>query len=391
MNKKLLNTGVQDFIRKNLKADILSVSLSGSPFPDIDSRELAQQLAGLQKAEKKLPLWFEKRAIYYPPGLNLEQSSSQLTAEYKAALVSGKSLLDLTGGFGVDSVFFSRQVESVLYCEHNAELAAVARHNFKILGVENIQVYDRDGLSVLDEMIDKKQRLDWVYADPSRRDSAKRKVFLLEDCEPNIPEILSRVFQLSPRMIIKTSPMLDLQAARQTLSGVREVHILAVKNEVKELLFLLEDQWEGPWKVVTVNLQTQDQTFSFYPEEEPAAESSYSMPLQYLYEPNAAILKSGAFKLAGSRYGLQKLHRHTHLFTSENLIDYPGRRFEIKQIVPYKPGKLPFSKANISCRNFPETVARVRKRNKISAGGDQYLFFVRCADESFQVIETSKV
>jgi hypothetical protein len=191
--------------------------------------------------------------------------------------------------------------------------------------------------------------------------------------------------------MIKTSPLLDLQAARQTLSGVREIHILAVKNEVKELLFLLEGQWAGPCKVVTVNLQTQDQAFSFYPEEEPAAESSYSLPLQYLYEPNAAILKSGAFKLAGTRFGLQKLHRHTHLYTSEKLVEYPGRRFEVKQIMPYKPGKLPFSKANISCRNFPESVARVRKRNKISAGGDQYLFFVRCADESLQVIETRKV
>lgn len=369
----------------------MSVSLSGSPFPGVEARELAQQLAGLQTAEKKFPLWYENEGIYYPPGLNLEQSSSQLTAAYKAALVKGETLLDLTGGFGVDSFFFSRQVSHVLYCEHNAELAAVARHNFKILGAENIKVYDRDGTEVLDEITGQNHSLDWVYADPSRRDSEKRKVFLLEDCEPNIPQLLPRIFRGGREIMIKTSPLLDLEAGRRSLSGVREIHVVAVKNEVKELLFLLQDQWEGPARIVTTDLRTPPEAFSFYPEEESAAESSFSQPLKYLYEPNAAILKSGAFKLAGSRFGLQKLHRHTHLYTSEKLLDYPGRRFEIKQVLPYKPGKLPFVKANVSCRNFPESVARVRKRNKIRAGGEQYLFFVRSADESLQVVETCKV
>ncbi|MCO5723291.1 class I SAM-dependent methyltransferase [Robiginitalea marina] len=365
----------------------MSVSLGRSPFPGITPQELAQQLSGYQKAAKKLPLWHGTPGIYYPPTLNLAQASSEQTARYKASLVEGESLVDLTGGFGADTYFFSKRVTRVHYCEQNASLAEIATHNFQKLGAGNIRIHPGDGLLSLGRIKAEEGRADWIYLDPSRRREDRGRVFLLEDCQPPLPDILPQLFRAGRNLLLKTSPMLDLSAGVRQLGGVREIHIVAINNEVKELLWWLQEGYGGEATLKATDLAYPLPALVFTASGEASASAPYAMPLKYLYEPNAAILKAGGFKTAALAYGLLKLHPQTHLYTSDALAPFPGRRFEIRSIQTYKPGKLPFKKANVSARNFPETVARIRQRNRIADGGDTYLFFVRCMDESLQVLD----
>ena len=245
MNKILLNTGVQDYIKNNLKADIVSVALKKSPFPGVKPSEIAQQLAGLQKVQKKLPAWFESQGIYYPPVLNLEQCSSEQTAMYKAGLASGNTLLDLTGGFGVDSYFFSRRLGQVHYCELDPNLAEIAAHNFAQLGAGNIAVHAQSGLEVLEHLLKAGNRPDWIYADPSRRNARGSRVVLLEDYQPNIPAHVDRLLASTNNLLLDTSPMLDLAAGSRSLRHSREIHVVAIDNEVRELLWWLQPRYDG--------------------------------------------------------------------------------------------------------------------------------------------------
>ena len=392
MNKEILKTGVQDFIIENLNADIVSVSLKKSPFQGVRSSELAQQLKGHQKIREKVPDWYAKKGLFFPPSLNLEQASSQATARYKSKLVGGKILMDITGGFGVDSYFLSQQFEHTDYYELNPELAEIVEHNFRILGAENIKVHPGDGMEALREKGDKGKKPDWVYADPSRRHQRKGKVIRLEDYQPDIPSNLPWILNACRNLLLKTSPMLDVEAGLQALTPVREIHIVAVQNEVRELLWWIDPAWSGETRIIAVDLQQDARhTFAFTQAEAMAAPREYSQPLEYLYEPNAAMLKSGAFDLIGQRYGLKKLHRNTHLFTSNELIAFPGRRFSILEVLPYKPGRLDLRQGHVSARNFPESVDLIRKRNRIRPGGSDYFFFVRSADEGLKVLKTKKV
>ncbi len=388
MNSALLKPDVQDFIRKNFKADVSKIAFKGSPFKDISTRELAEQISGRRKAEKKLPTWFKTEGIVFPPSLNLEQTSSENTAAYKASLISGKNLADLTGGFGVDSFFFSKKVQNVRHFELNESLSKIVAHNFKILEVPNVEVSHGDGLSFLEQTA---IEFDWLYLDPSRRTDAGGRIFQLSDCLPNVPEHLDLLLKKSKNIMVKTSPLLDLQAGIRELKNVATIHIVAVENEVKELLWILGQIPSGATKVVTVNLRKKgNESFNGIFGE--PANSIYSKPLSWLYEPNAAIMKSGLFDSLSEKFKLAKLHPNSHLFTSEKLKDnFPGRQFQILEVFPYQrktlKAALNLRKANITTRNFPESVEDLRKKLKIKEGGEHYLFFTTTAkDEKICIV-----
>jgi len=392
LNEKILNTGTQDFIFKNLYADTVSVLLKKPILEGVSNKELVEQLEARKKSENKLPTWFRTAKIYYPNKLNIEQTSSEITARYKAGLVKGKSLLDATGGFGVDSLFFSKKVDRVFHCEIDESLSGIAAHNFNLLAAKNIKTVPADGLKFL---ADSKLQFDWIYLDPSRRNSNKGKVFRLSDCFPNILEYLELLFMKSRNVLLKTSPLLDLSVGLKELQSTREIHVVAANNEVKELLWVLERGFKGSISVKTINLAKKgDQNFDFLFDEEKIVSNTYSGPLSYLYEPNAAVMKSGGFKILGNRFSLKKLQEHTHLYTSDELIDFPGRIFKIEKIVPYNKNsmkQLKVSKANVATRNFPETVEKIRKKQHILDGGNIYLFFIKDCNDKKIVLSCLKL
>lgn len=387
-NKALLNKEVQDFIQR-YEGDVSKLAFAGSPFENISVQELIQQIESQNKIEKKLPTWFVVPKIIYPPKLNLEQTSSETTARYKASLVSGNTLADITGGFGVDSYFFSERFAFVDHFETNAELSDIAQHNFEILNANNIKCSAEDGLQrVL------KYSFSVIYADPSRRHDKKGKVFFLSDCSPNIPDNIHEILGHCEVFLLKTSPMLDISVGLGELKGVSEIHIVAVDNEVKELLWLCRKDLDQTLTIKTINFtKSGNERFDFDWEEN--GEAIYSLPQQYLYEPNAAILKSGAFELVSEKLHLNKLHKNTHLYTASNLIDFPGRRFKIEKVVSYNKSDmreaLTFKKANITIRNFPEPVSTLRKKWKIEDGGDVYLFFVTNCENKKEMLICSKI
>ena len=375
MNNNILNTEVQQFINDHLKSDVTKLILKGSPFESVSIPEIAEQILAKKSCEKKLPIWFNSEKIYYPNKLNIEQTSSEITSNYKSDLVSGETLVDITGGFGVDAYFFSQKVKLVTHCEINRELSTIVSHNFKQLKLKNITTLLGDGIEFLAK---KQEKFDWIYADPSRRNDAKGKVFLLEDCLPNIPENLDLLFQKTDNMLLKASPILDITSAINELQFIKEIHVVAVENEVKELLFLLEKNYTKSIQVKTINIgKTITQKFDFNLNEN--SNATFCEPKKYIFEPNAAILKSGAFLQVSEKLNIAKLNQNSHLYTSNHLIDFPGRRFEIKHCIAYNKKQLlqliPSKKANIAIRNFPETVAQIRKKTGLKDGGNQYLFF----------------
>ena len=391
-NKNLLNTEIQNFINNNLNSDVSELLLKGIPFKAVDSKLIIEQIEAKKRCKKKLPTWFSTENIYFPNKLNIEQTSSEITAQYKSSLVSGKQIMDLTGGFGVDAFYFSKHVENVIHCEINPELSALVKHNLKALNTSNITCYNANGIDALKEVT---QTIDWIYIDPSRRDDLKQKVFLLADCEPNIKTHQNLLLQCATNVMIKTSPLLDLSATLSDLQHVKEIHIVAVNNEVKELLWILKRGFQGDVLVKTVNLQRgKAQYFKFNFKEEAEAEANYSKPLTYLYEPNSAVLKSGSFNSVANILNIEKLHKHSHLYTSDSLIEFPGRRFKIEKIVSFNKkafSKEKILKANITTRNFPLSVHDIRKKFKVKDGGTLYLFFTTNVDEDKIILICSKV
>ena len=392
MNKHILNTVIQDFIISNIDSDISKLLLKGISFEGVSTTELIEQIEAKNKAKTKLPTWYKTTNIYYPNKLNIEQTSSEVTAEYKARLVSGDTLIDLTGGLGVDAYYFSKRIANVTHCEINSELSEIAKHNFSRLDVDTITCYPESGLDVLKQS---NTTYDWIYLDPSRRDDSKSKVFLLEDCTPNLLEVQDDLFTYADRVMVKTSPLLDITATIKSLDRVEALHVVAVNNEVKELLWLLNKHVSSHLQLKTINIRNDgDHTFDFNYSEEGQLEATYSQPLTYLYEPNSAVLKSGAFHTVSNKLNVFKLHQHSHLYTSESLSLFPGRRFIIESVTPYKKKQiksLRIGKANITTRNFPINVAAIRKQFGIKDGGDVYLFFTtNMADERI-VIKARKV
>lgn len=391
MDFPLLQPEIQRFIHENTGADVQKLALGKNPFPDADWIEILNQIAARAKAKDKLPTWFGTPNIIYPAKISVEQTSSEKTAQYKSQLVSGKDLIDLTGGFGVDDFYFSKHVENVVHCEINTGLSAIVTHNFKQLGIQNITCHSGDSTEILRKL---DQKFDWIYTDPSRRNDAKGKVFMLKDCLPDVPKLLDFYFQFSDNILMKTAPILDITAGLGELKNVREIHIIAVENEVKELLWRIEKGYNATVAVKTANLTKDNaETFDFILGS--TTDAALSLPEKYLYEPNAAIMKSGAFDAIGNHFGLSKLHQHSHLYTSGQKIDFPGRAFEIVHNIYYsKAGMKDFlenKKANITVRNFPDTVETIRKKWKIKDGGNVYCFFTTDANNDKIVLICTKI
>lgn len=391
MNDRILNTNIQEFINNNINSNISKLLLKGVSFEGVETQDVISQIEAKKKCQKKLPTWYETENIYYPNKLNIEQTSSETTAQYKASLIKGESLIDLTGGFGIDSFYFSKQFQVVTHCEISPSLSKIVRHNYQQLSSEGIKTINTNGIEYIKAS---NLQFDWIYVDPSRRHESKGKVFFLKDCLPNIPEHLDVLFERSNNIMIKTSPLLDLNVGLNELKHVKVIHVVAVNNEVKELLWVLEKNRNDAVNVETINLKKNNEDrFSFLLAEEKTSEHKYEFPLTYLYEPNSAILKAGGFQSLPKLLGVYKLHKHSHLYTSEQLLNFPGRSFKIEQVISYNRKslkQLAITKANVSTRNFPETVQQIRKKFKIKDGGDIYLFFTTNIDSERIVILSKK-
>ncbi len=393
MDHSILNTENQKFITENLNSDIASLLLKSTSNHSVDKKVLIEQIEAKKRCKKKLPTWFYTNDIYYPNKLNIEQTSSEITAQFKANLITGDSIMDLTGGFGVDCFYFSKAFENVTHCEINEDLSQIVSHNFKQLKIDNVRCIAKDGLDVLKQ---EDNTYDFIYIDPSRRSDLKGKVFLLNDCLPNVPEHLELLFKHSKSIMIKTSPLLDISIGIKELKNVKTIHSIAVNNEVKELLWLLERDYKGEVYIKTTNLSKDNiQSFDFELSEEPETIPKYSSPLNYLYEPNAAILKVGAFNSISKKLKVLKLHKHSHLYTSTDLLEFPGRHFKIESILPYNKKHFKrttnIGKANITTRNFPDSVEQVRKKLSLKDGGKDYLFCTTISSDKKVVIICSKV
>lgn len=391
MNHSILNTDIQEFINKHLNADISKLLLKGTLFSSVETKEIIEQIEAKKRSEKKLPTWFNTQNIYYPNKLNIEQTSSEITANYKSNLINGESIIDLTGGLGVDCYYFSKRFKTVWHCEINDSLSKIANHNYKQLHIQNIKTHHIDGLEYL--KLNNKP-YDWIYVDPSRRNDSKGKVFFLNDCLPNIPEHLDLLTKHSKNIMIKTSPLLDFSVGINELKYVKTIHVVAVNNEVKELLWILERNYSGETSIETINLKKEKkECFNFLLDEEKASQSNYNQTLAYLYEPNSSILKAGGFHSVSNQLNVYKLHQHSHLYTSEKLLNFPGRCFKIEKTIPFNKKELKkeaIKKANITIRNFPETVQQIRKKFNIKDGGSLYLFFTTDIDDNKVVIICTK-
>ncbi|AUD02748.1 THUMP-like domain-containing protein [Spirosoma pollinicola] len=391
----------REFIRTHISDDVRSLLLRAQPH-DLDIRKVAAQIVARQKAQEKLLTWFANDELIFPPALSVEQASSEQTAHYKASLVSGRRLFDLTGGMGVDTWAFAKRVEQVVYVERNEELAQLAAHNLPLLGTNNVSVKTGDGLALLMAQEPTADLADWIYLDPHRRDSTGGKVVRLEDCEPDVSQhgTLKALFSKANRVLLKASPLLDIQLAiRQLMGFVASVHVVAVQGEVKEVLFVLGNQVINKDDVQfnTVNLVNNMATsLNFCWDEEAAANVNVGDPQTYIYEPNAAVLKAGAFRLAGARFGLKKLAPHSHLYTNDDIQwDFPGRIFSVLQVI--KPDAkilktiIPDLKANLTVRNFPQTVAELRKKLSLREGGDIYILATTLQNGDKRLLITKKV
>lgn len=390
MNNKLLAKAVQDYINANLNADVNQIALAKSPFESITSAELATQITAKKKSEKKLPIWFHTENIYYPPVLSIEQTSSEVTAKYKSKLATGDTLIDITGGFGIDSYYFAKKVKEVTHCEINPELSEIAQHNALLLNAKNIEFKAEDGIAYLQNTND---IFDTIYVDPARR-GEKGKVFMLKDCTPDIVTHLDALLKKSSRIIIKTAPLLDISAGLAELNQVSEIHIISVKNECKELLWVIDKGFDKDTKVTAVTLNNEvEKDFSFYRSATNGAiQFAESLSIHnYLYEPDAALLKSGAFNLIGSTYQLIKLHPQTQLYTADFVkTDFPGRIFKIEDIL--NTGELKKEtnlEGNVIVRNYPSKPEDLVKKYKIKSAQEQFLIFTKTANGENVILKAS--
>jgi hypothetical protein len=391
MNLSILTTEIQDFITNALQANISELALSKNPFSEVNWKEIINQVVSKNKSKSKLPTWFATNGIYYPPSISIEQTSSEITAKYKANLLSGKSIIDLSGGFGVDGYYFSKKFEKVVHCEKNTELSEIVKHNYEKLKVQNIECLAQNSTDVLTNC---NTHFDWIYIDPSRRSDSKGKVFLLKDCLPNVPATLDLYFSKSQNILIKTAPILDITAGTIELNHIKSIHIVAIDNEVKELLWILEKDYSGEIEITAVNIQKEktDTNCFILGKNTP---KTFALPNMFLYEPNAPLLKSGCSDNLSKTLEIDKLHPHSHLFTNIKLVEFPGRRFIIETVIPYKKEELKKhiekKKMNITTRNFPLAVEEIRKKYKIAEGGNVYTFFTTNIKDEKIVLICNKI
>ncbi|MFD2246233.1 THUMP-like domain-containing protein [Pontibacter ruber] len=369
----------KEFIAEHLHQHPSELMLQAKRYPDLPMLELVQQIQARQKAAGKLPSWVANPDVVFPVTLSVEQSSSEATAAFKASLVSGKLLVDLTGGFGVDSLYFAKRFEQVVHVEQNQELQEIAKYNFGLLGADNVHSINTTAQQFLESF---ESIADVIYLDPARRGGRDEKVHLLEDCEPDILRLLPQLLRKAHTVILKTSPMLDIDLAVEQLGTVAQVWVVALQNECKEVLYFISRAATGEAERHAVNLLASGgmQQLTFTKSQEDQAKVTFADPEAFVYEPNTAILKAGGYRSIAAKYNLHKLHPNSHLYTSSTYVaDFPGRafrcsgtsRYNKKELLPLLPQK----KANITVRNFPESVAEIRKKTGIKEGGEVYLFF----------------
>lgn len=383
-----------EFIARHKSDDVRKLALGKVP-EGIDLPFCLQQIEGWQLACKKIPQWAETEGLLYPPRLSMEQCSSEKTALYKRQLVQRVlcdemgQMADLTGGFGIDFSYMAPLFDKAVYIEQQVSLCQIALHNFNLLGLHHIEVRHSQAEDELEKIND----VSLIYADPARRDSTGRKVVLLEDCQPNVICLQDELLKRSKVVVLKLSPMLDIRQALRQLRNVREVHVVSVDGECKELLLVMHQQ-DTPFCYHCVNLSDSAQ--------ETIVPETWCDPVicekekTFLYEPNASILKAGVQDALCIQLGVEKLHPFSHLYTSSELVaDFPGRSFRIL-------GRSDFSKqglrallsgvrqANLTVRNFPASVQELRKKLKLSEGGHLYLFATTLKDESHVLLLCEK-
>ena len=391
MNKNILDKSVQDYISKNLSTDVFEIILKKQIFPKVSNKEIAEQISAKVKSKEKLTTYFNTPNIYFPNKVNIEQTSSEKTAEFKSKIVTGNTMIDATGGFGVDSLYFSKEFKKTIYIEENKELFEIVKANSNKLGLNNIKHLNDDGIEYTKNI---NTEIDLLYIDPSRRNKENKKVHFLSDCTPLIDYNLIKSLQNFKTILIKCSPIIDLKKTIKDLKVVSEIYIVGINNEVKEVLFSLNKQSNNDIKIKCIDLINRDLDFEFNINDiDNKKNDDNSEVLNYLYEPNSMILKSGAFGLICDRYDVKKLNTNSHLYTCKKLIDFPGRVFEVDSVVNYSKRNLKdlnISKANITTRNFPMDVKDIRKKSKILDGGKDYLFFTTNHTNEQIIIKTKK-
>ncbi|MBR4788001.1 MAG: SAM-dependent methyltransferase [Bacteroidales bacterium] len=375
----LTNAATRRFITEHQEEDVRRVALRGCPDPEVDFHWALQQIEGRQKAREKLPDFYANEEIAYPPAVSLEQCSSNATAAYKATLWQGDTLADLTGGFGVDTFAFAAKFKEIDWVEPQESLAAIVRHNADTLGINNIRFHTE----TMETMLSHLSIHDCLYLDPSRRDTHGQRVVALADCQPNILQWKSKLLDHARHSImVKLSPMIDIRQVLRQLPETESVHVVAVKGECKEVLIMLSHtRTPNPTIHAMDLLPAGPRCFRFSLDEEA---QTVITPIEnigtYLFEPNAAVLKAGAFKSIAQHYSIGKLHPHSHLYTGEEMVDdFPGKIFKILKTVPFHKKEIrqqlsSITQANIAVRNFPLSSEELRKKLNIKDGGNIFLF-----------------
>ena len=385
-----MNTATRQFVFAHLHDDVRQLALQKSP-ADVDLRCALQQIEARQLLTEKVPSWAANADIEFPPRLSVEQCSSEATARYKSGLLSGRTLVDLTGGMGIDCHFLSQNFATTDYVEREPHLVNLATRNFAVLG-DKITTHLADSEAFLQSM----DEVDAIFIDPARRDAGGRKTVSIADCTPNVAALQTLLLQKAKQVLVKLSPMLDIALLQRELQHIKQIHVVATGNECKEVLALLERDFMGEPTIFAVNLP--NEPFSFLISEEKNAKIELTTSLgRYLYEPNAALMKAGAFRSVAAHYGVRKLHINSHLYTSDELNpDFQGRIFQIEDFAPFdkKIGTTLLANvtnANVSVRNFPLSVAELRKKLHLADGGDIYLFATTMANGAKVVVRCKKL
>lgn len=385
-----------EFIREYRERDIRQLALQANRFPDVDMPYALDQIQGWQIARRKLPKWAACDSVIFPPHLSMEQCSSEPTAQYKLNLAMewasrvghASRMTDLTGGFGVDFSFTSCAFAAATYVERNEQLCHIVEHNLPLLGLNNATVVCADAVEYLSTV----EPQTMLFLDPARRDEHGAKTVMLADCTPDVVQLLPKLLEKSRFTMLKLSPMLDWHKAVDDLQGtVREVHIVSVGGECKELLLVLSTVVDSELKVYCADLSTASGSSSLFVytpgSSAPVANSTFNIQHStFLHEPNASIMKAGCFDELAAAYGVSPVSRNSHLFLSDEPVEgFPGRSFVVERVTTMNKGELRkalagIEKANIAMRNFPLTVAELRKRLKIKDGGDVYIFATTTAE-----------
>lgn len=377
-----MSTELIQYLLEHEHDDPIKILLNRKTIAGYPPEFVANQLNCRKRAKEKLPTWYANLAVTYPPKQNLEQCSSEITAKVKCNFIQSiaqqkSTLIDLTGGFGVDSFFFSKIFEKVVHVEPNENLCRLAKENHAQLRANNIEHVNQTAEKFLEYWSD---QADWVFIDPSRKTEGK-KLVKLSDCEPDVTQLLPSLWAKTNQILIKAAPLLDIKEGLRQLANTAHVLVVSVSNDCKEALFHLQKDFVGEPEVHCINLQSNsEQLFAFRIGEEAVAQSNFKEPQAFLYEPNASILKAGAFKKIGAAFGLFKLAANTHLYTSENKVEhFPGRVFRALGEITAQAQLLPDGKANVISRNHPLSPEDIKKKYHLRDGGERYV--MACSTE----------